>query len=224
MSEKTSSPLPRRLQDLSGKRYGRLTVLRFDGWHTFPKSRRESMWECLCDCGNLTRVYRNLMVKGKTRSCGCLERENRFTMNVTHGGTIEGKREHLYDIWCGIKQRCYDPNSCSYARYGARGITVLWKSYEEFRKDMADDYKPGLTIERKDNDGPYSKENCRWATRKEQSNNRRNNHRVSHEGVTMTIAQWAGMLKLPQNKLWYHLVIRKQSIPELAAALGHLKT
>ncbi len=91
-------------------------------------------------------------------------------------------------------QRCYDPNCNTYERYGARGIGILWQTYEEFRADMLSSYKPGLQIERIDNSGHYGKTNCRWATAKEQAYNRRSNLLIEFKGETMALGQWAERL------------------------------
>lgn len=109
-------------------------------------------------------------------------------MNLKHGGT--GTR--TYQIWAGLHYRCYVTTSPKFAAYGGRGITVCaaWADFPTFRADMGE-CPPGMTLDRIDNDGPYSPNNCRWATMLEQSNNKRNNRLITHDGRTQTLASWA---------------------------------
>lgn len=102
----------------------------------------------------------------------------------------------LYGSWYAMKQRCGNPNNLSYKNYGARGITYpeSWESFEGFKKDMGTSYKKGLTLERIDNSKSYSIDNCRWATRKEQANNKRSNIVLSFKGQSMPLAIWAEKL------------------------------
>lgn len=164
--------------DLTGERFGMLKVIgQADSRHG------HAMWECKCDCGAKTIVQSGDLRSGRTKSCGC----NR----IVHGG--RGSR--LYRIWTGVKTRCFNPADHTYARYGARGITVCdeWRdSFEAFRDwALANGYRDDLTLDRKDNNGPYSPENCRWATTKAQENNRRNNRLITYNGKTQTLSQWA---------------------------------
>jgi hypothetical protein len=97
----------------------------------------------------------------------------------------------FYRVWCNILQRCEDENSGEYKRYGGRGIKCLWNSFEEFKNDMFSTYKDGLSIDRINNNGNYSKENCKWSTPQEQANNRRTNHYLEYNGKKLSIADWA---------------------------------
>lgn len=170
-------------KDLTGKRFGRLTVLKEAG----RSKDRQIIWECICDCGNTTLVKAGNLTSGDTKSCGCLHKE-KFT-NFKHGQ----RHTKLYGVWCGIKARCQNPNSTSYKDYGGRGIKICeeWEDFTNFYSwAIANGYKNGLTIERKDNNKNYSPSNCKWATYKEQANNKRNNVYFTYQGETKTLAQW----------------------------------
>lgn len=113
--------------------------------------------------------------------------------NLRHGHAFVGKVSKIYTLWLGMKARCENPNATKYYMYGARGITVCdrWKKFENFLADMGEPPAVGMQLDRKDNDGPYSPDNCRWATRKEQARNRRDNHFLELNGKRATIAEWA---------------------------------
>lgn len=166
------------LQELAGQRFGRLTVLKYIGG---------SRWLCECDCGELTRVLTYSLNSGTTKSCGCLRREIAATKATKHGGAADP----LYHVLNTMHQRCENPENCDFKWYGAKGVTVCeeWAltNYPAFKSwAMANGYKPGLTIDRKDPTGTYSPDNCRWITIQEQQKNRRSSTRRSdrHEGQT----------------------------------------
>lgn len=192
---------------LDGMRFGRLVVICRE-----PSNKKEKpKFRCLCDCGNTTVVDgKNLRKENGTRSCGCYARERAREAHTKHGG--EGTR--LYRIWGGMKARCYNPNNKSYYTYGGRGIKLCeeWEhDFGAFQKwSIEHGYKDYLTIERIDNDGPYSPENCRWATTKEQSHNKSTSRLITYNGETKALSAWADEIGIHKDTLLSRL---KKGLP-----------
>lgn len=160
------------LIDITGKKFNRLTVIK----RSHIDSDNFIVWECKCECGNTVFVRAYPLKKGNIKSCGCLNNELRSQRVKTHGLS----KLPIYMVWKSMKARCYRKNDKRYKLYGGRGITVCdeWFNNTEAFITWANEngYKSGLTIDRKDNDGNYSPDNCRFITTAQNNRNSSNTH------------------------------------------------
>lgn len=185
--------------DLTGERFGRLTVMSLSD----KRSGRKTYYDCLCDCGN-KKTIRSDVLKSQTRSCGCLRNEQ-AKVNLVKNHKHKGSQTELHYRWLHMKGRCYNPNNEKFHRYGGRGISVCeeWKEdYEAFR-DWAygNGYKKGLSIERVDVDGNYSPENCTWIPVERQSNNRGSTIWIEYQGDRLSLMEWSKKLGINYGTL-----------------------
>lgn len=188
--------------DLTGQRFGRLTVLGLSP----KKSGRKSYWVCQCDCGNKHLVRSDSLTSGNVQSCGCLKKEQ-DKINLTKFHRHKESHTKLHDAWLNMKARCNNKNVCSYPIYGGRGISVCdeWaNSYEAFRDwslDNGFEDNPELSIERIDVNGNYEPSNCEWILWKEQVNNRQNTIWITFNDKTQNLMQWSKELGIQYKTL-----------------------
>lgn len=194
-----------RFVDRTGQQYGHLTVIGKGERKYFPCGTWATTWICKCDCGNTTTVLAENLRSGHTQSCGCRKMEGARKALLIHGDSANKCGTRLYRIWRSMKQRCIDRGCPAYKDYGGRGILICeeWFDYTKFKEwALSNGYSEELSIDRIDVNGNYEPSNCRWATRIEQANNKRNNHRITIGDRTQTLAQWMREL----NKSEYQIL------------------
>lgn len=197
------------------KKYNRLTIKSVSGE---VKGRCSTWLNCQCECGNMKVIRFDYLVNGRTKSCGCYRKDNMIKQNknkITHN--LTGVR--LFNIWRGMKRRCYDEKVTEYKHYGGRGIKVCdeWlNSLESFANWSYDNgYNGTLTIDRIDNNGNYEPNNCRWVNQYTQQNNRTNNIQVEYQGRTQNISQWSKELNIKYGKLYTRIVKKNMTIENI---------
>ena len=199
--------------DLVGQRFGRLVAIRLFSC----KERRDGngfyyRWLFKCDCGNETIAEKHHVIHGHTTSCGCRLQEIKNTIgkkSVTHIMSYT----RFYKIYGDAKNRCRNPKNSAYQNYGGRGIKFLWNSFKQFKEEMYQSYiehtrqfgEKDTSIERINNEGNYSKDNCRWTTKKNQARNTRKNIFVDFEGQSLCVAEWAEKIGLKYGTLYRRL-------------------
>ena len=186
--------------DLSGLRFGRLVCLFCVG-----HAKGTAKFLCRCECGRLTICRGKNLVSGTSKSCGCLQRERTLAAVTKHGRY----KDPVYKRWTAMVQRCTNPSSDSFHKYGGRGISVCerWLSFDLFVEDMGEP-PPGMSIERMDNDGPYSPSNCTWATPKEQALNTRKFYgalKLTLDDKSMSLREWADCLNIKLGTLYFRI-------------------
>ena len=186
------------VNDLTGKRFGRLTVIGVE-----DNGKRKTYYACQCDCGNVKVIRSDALLSGRTLSCGCKKKEqDKVNLTANHSHKMSGTR--LYNIWSGLKGRCNNPNDPRYDRYGGRGISVCeeWnKSFQSFYDwAISNGYSEDLTIDRIDNDGNYEPANCKWSNNKEQCNNRVTNINIKIGNTTKTLTEWCEIFNVDTKR------------------------
>ena len=185
-----------------GEKFERLVVEKQTDDYITPSGGHHKRYTCLCECGKRVDVLKEYLTSGRQKSCGCLKKENG---HPTHREI----HTRLYKIWGNMCNRCSNPNNPAWDRYGKRGILVCddWKLYENFRDwAKSNGYNDDLTIDRIDNDRGYNPDNCRWADRYTQANNKRDNHIVEFKGQKKTLSEWASYLGIPYKTLHNRVV------------------
>ena len=194
-----------RLIDLTGNRYGRLTVLKRSENDVSANGIQHRRWLCRCDCGNEVIINGGYLKSGDTKSCGCLRVYNGVrNPNYKHGASVK-QHSRLYKVWSNMKQRCNNPLNSHYQNYGGRGINVCdeWQSdFSVFAKWANDNgYTEDLTIDRIDVNKGYSPENCRFTSIGVQANNTTRNHYIEYNGQTKTMSEWASEFGIKYSTL-----------------------
>ena len=186
MDDQSGDVMSNRIKDLTGKKFNRLTVLRFS-----HSKNKKSYWECVCSCGVSKAVRSDRLTSGGTKSCGCAQRE--IAGRQCKHGLVHTQE---YNSWRNMKERCNNKNNPNYKDYGGRNIkiTASWDDFRLFYSDMGKKPSNNHTIERVDNNKGYEPTNCVWATKKQQANNRRSNVLLTHNGETKNITQWCEKL------------------------------
>lgn len=193
-------------EDLTGKRFGHIEVIKRLPNTSERKFRTTVMWLCKCDCGETLEIKASDLTQKRMISCGC--HKNKKALNMAIKQNKDNMR--LYYIYIDMKRRCNNPNDQYYIRYGGRGIKVCdeWNDKYGFASfyewAINNGYANNLTLDRIDNDGNYEPSNCRWATHKEQSNNTSFNVKAEYRGEVKSLAEWASQLNLNPNTIYYH--------------------
>lgn len=221
--------MPRHSQDISGQKFGRLSVVR-----VAPSRSGHAMHTCLCDCGVVKDIATRHLKSGASRSCGCGIAHS-ARQRAKHGHKRQGWASPEYQAWCNMRRRCFDTTHSRYSDWGGRGIAVCerWSDFDNFLSDMGLKPSPKHSLDRIDNDGPYSPSNCRWATTREQRHNTRTRHvargeshhlaKLSNDVVSRMRTDWISGLGLDVlaerygvNRTTVHRVVTRRSWKHVA--------
>lgn len=197
-------PANPRFIDLTNRDFERLTVIEYYGVR--PGRPAAHYWRCRCSCGGET-VVRTCNLTNKTvRSCGCLAAEETRKRSTTHGQAVGGSRTREYRAWAAMKERCGNPTTKAYPKFGGRGVKVCrrWLRFENFLADMGP-CPPNHALDRRDDSRGYTKSNCRWATAKEKGRSMRSNRFLTFRGETLCLTDWAERAGLSLPAFRYRL-------------------
>lgn len=180
--------------DMIGLKFGSLLVTD----NAEKQDAKKLSWKCLCDCGKEHVAVGTELRRGKVKSCGCVSREKSKERMTTHGKSTS----KAYSSWRSMMKRCYQESHTGFKDYGGKGITVCdsWHIFENFYSDMGDP-KEGMTIDRINNNGNYSPDNCKWSTKTEQNENRKVTKWLEMNGIKQTQAKWAAQLGMYPSSL-----------------------
>lgn len=201
-------------EDITGQKFNYLTAIE----KTREKKRGGYLWVWQCECGNIKKATTKSIKYGTTKSCGCYK----LKVNSTYGKKVGGKNKthghggtRFYNIWHCMKTRTSDPDSNRKHIYQDRGIIISkeWEDFMNFYQDMHSSYKDHVlkygekntSLDRIDGNKNYSKENCRWATAKEQARNMRVNRMITYTGETKCLAEWAEIYNINYGSCWKRL-------------------
>ncbi len=190
-------PIHPNFQDLTGDKYGRLTVL---GLARIKPSGHKH-WHCLCECGTLCEVSAGNLRNGHTTSYSCYGRANLLRVLTKHGESGKQTKTPEYKAYCRAKMRCVNPKAPRYADYGGRGIEFRFKSYTEFLNHIGRKPTPQHSLDRINNDGHYEVGNVRWATDIEQGCNKRGNRWITYDGKTLILNEWVRFFNAPKGRI-----------------------
>lgn len=209
-----------------GEVYGQLTTERME--HVMAAGGRvRSHWRCKCTCGGSILVDSGNLRTGNTTRCGECTAVAKGIAKTTHGHTRGRSPTKTYTAWQSMWSRCTDPKNKRYADYGGRGIGVdpAWRSFEAFLEAVGEAPTEDHQIERRDNEKGYSEDNCYWATRVEQANNKRNSHLIEYQGRTQTLTLWCRELGLNYDatkaRIYKGWPVEKAFVPGDARTLLH---
>ena len=209
--------MQKRRTDLTGMRFGRLEVIKFDHYLYRKKPNgyeyRVKTWLCKCDCGTFKVVGHSELTSGNTKSCGCYMREHQHAFIKQYTKPLKHPRIHrLHEIWIGMKERCNNPQNNAYEYYGKRGIKVCdeWNNIQTgydtfFEWAISNGYSDKLSIDRIDVNGNYEPKNCRWADNYTQSLNKRNTLYLTYKGEKKPLMEWAKEYKIPYSRLKFRI-------------------
>lgn len=203
-----------KLNDLKGRRFGRLLVIDRADDYVSPAGIRMVKWKCLCDCGKNVEVIARNLISGESQSCGC-----RFSDLKKQNAKWQGTSyEPLYGVWRAMINRCNNPRNKSYCNYGKRGIKVCqeWNGdYLKFRAwAIENGYQKGLSIDRIDVNGNYEPSNCRWTSTDVQSINKRSTDYITYKGETRSLIEWARILGIKYKTLRGRLYAQKMTVDD----------